>query len=70
MNVNPPEDDEINSTVLRRSTKLVVSSSNSTLPVSTVHKQASKSLQSGVVELLSLTVKQLADQGFVRYLTT
>lgn len=71
MNVNPPEDDEINSTVLRRSTKLVVASStNSMLPDSTVHKQGSKSLQIGVVKILSLTAKQFADQGFVRYLTT
>lgn len=71
MNVNPPEDDEINSTELRRSTKLVVvSSTNSMLLVSTVHKQVSKSLQIGVVKILSLTVKQFADQGFVRHLTT
>lgn len=71
MNVNPPEDDEINSTVLRRITKLVVvSPTNSMLPVSTVHKQVSKSLQGGVVKVLSLTAKQLADQGFVRYSTT
>lgn len=71
MNITIPEDDDINSTVLWRSTKLVVvSSTNSMLPVSTVHKQASKSLQSGVVQLLSLRAKQLADQGFVRYLST